>query len=80
MALAPADFPLQSVLKVSPTDVDQQSGRTGINSTAQDHITHVLGHMDPEAQDHTHQETFRECGGGGGEKGIDNEGKAVSIN
>lgn len=56
---APADFPLQSVLVESPTNVDQQSSGTGVDSTAENHVTHVLGHMDAKPQDHTHQQAFR---------------------
>ena len=60
VTLPPADFPLQSVLVESPADIDQQSSRTGIDSTAQDYITRALGHMDSKPQDHTYQQAFRE--------------------
>ena len=57
MAVSPADFSFQNILKESPVDVDQQSGRTGVDSTARDHVVHVLGHMDPKPKYYTHQNT-----------------------
>lgn len=60
MTFAPADFSLQSVLVESPADVDQQSSRTGVDSTAEDHVAHALRHVDAEPQDHTHQQACRE--------------------
>lgn len=60
MTFAPADFSLQSVLVESPADVDQQSSWTGVDSTAEDHVTHALRHVDAEPQDHTHQQACRE--------------------
>lgn len=60
VTFASADFPLQGVLVESAADVDQQSGRTGVDSTAEDQVTHALGHVDTEPQDHTHQQAFRE--------------------
>lgn len=60
VTFAPADFPLQSVLVESSTDIDQKSSGTGVDGTAKDHVTCALGHMDPEPQDHTHQQAFRE--------------------
>ena len=59
MAVSTADLSFQNILKESPVDVDQQSGGTGVDSTARDHIVHVLGHMDPKPKDHTHQQTLR---------------------
>lgn len=58
MTLAPADFPFQSVLVESPADVDQQSGRTGVDGAAEDQVAHALGHVDAKPQDHTHQQAF----------------------
>lgn len=60
MTFAPADFSLQSVLVESPADVDQQSSWTGVDSTAEDHVTHALRHVDAEPQDHTHQQACSE--------------------
>lgn len=58
VAFGPADFPLQSVLVEPSTDVDQKSRGTGVDSTAEDQVTHAGGHMDAEPQDHTHQQAF----------------------
>lgn len=55
-----ADFTLQSVLIEAAADVDQQSSRAGVDGTAEHHVTHALGHMDPKSQDHTHQQTCRQ--------------------
>lgn len=43
-----ADFSLQCVLVETSADVDQDSGRAGVDGTAEDHITHAGGDMDPE--------------------------------
>lgn len=55
VTFAPANLPLQRVLVEPATDVDQQGRRTGVDSTAKDHIAHARGHMDTEPQDHTDQ-------------------------
>ena len=44
-----ADFPLQSVLVESSTDVDQDCGGAGVHSTAEDHVAHARGYMHPES-------------------------------
>lgn len=60
MTFAPADFSFQSVLVESPADVDQQSSWTGVDGTAEDHVTHTLRDVDAEPQDNTHQQACRE--------------------
>lgn len=73
VTFAPADFSFQSVLVESSADIDQQGGRTGVDSTTQDNVAHALGDMNTKPQDHAHQQAFR---GGGGETG--NKGRAGS--
>lgn len=58
VTFAPADLPLQCVLVEPPADVDQQGRRAGVDGTAEDHVAHAGGHVDPEPQDHTDQQTF----------------------
>lgn len=43
-----ADFSLQCVLIETSADIDQDSGRAGVDGTAEDHITHAGGDMNPE--------------------------------
>lgn len=48
MTFGSADFSLQCVLVETSADVDQDSGRAGVDGTAEDHVTHAGGNMDPE--------------------------------
>lgn len=65
VTFAPADLPLQRVLVEPPADVDQQGRRAGVDGTAEDHVAHTGGHVDPEPQDHTDQQAFSNRQGGG---------------
>lgn len=58
MTFALSDFPLQSVLIEPSADIDQESGRTAVNGTAENHVAHALGGVDAKPQDHTHQQSF----------------------
>lgn len=49
VAFGTADFPLQSVLVESSADVDQDSGGTGVDSTAEDHVAHARGYVHPKS-------------------------------
>lgn len=48
MTFGTADLPLQSVLVETSADVDQDGGGTGVDGTAEDHITRAGGYVDPE--------------------------------
>lgn len=48
VTLGTADLALQRVLVESPADVDQDGGGTGVDSTAEDHVTHARGYVHPE--------------------------------
>lgn len=48
MTFGSADFPLQCILVETSADVNQDSGRAGVDGTAEDHIAHAGGDVDPE--------------------------------
>lgn len=49
VTFGPADLPLQSVLVEPSADVDQDSGGTGVDRTAEDHVAHARGYVHPKS-------------------------------